>query len=367
MGGGAGRKICAATFAFKVMDKSEMRLDPLRLSWTIFSPARLSRPQFLSRKKSNEATSIGGAGIGSATAFSPFTPGNEHLAPHELFSTKTNDDRWQVRVVPNRAPALRVEGDVNCHPDGFYDRMDGVGAHEVIIETPGRQPFENLSLPEISEVVSAWKFRMLDLMRDQRMRAFFIVKDVGEAAGAHPSSGAHAVSQLIGMAVVPQTLLQKLDVSRDFFERKKRSIFEDIWREEIRTGTRLVYENNGFAAFCPYASRTPFELAIYPKRQCADFHGLSDQEIAQLADALKTTLRKLARALNFPPYHLMLFTAPTRTNRRDHWNTLDADFRWHIEIMPRLFFTSGFETGTGCFLNTVLPETAAEYLRKIEV
>lgn len=337
------------------MDKSEMRLDPLRQTWTVFSRERLSRPPFLSRKKSHTGT--------GGQPFSPFVAGSESLAPHTLFSAPASD-LWQVRVVPNRAPALRVEGDTFRHADGFYDRMDGVGAHEVIVETPGRAALEELPLPEIAQVISAWKFRMLDLMRDPRMRAFFIVKDVGEAAGAHV---AHSVSQLIGMAVVPGPLLQKLEVARDFYERKKRSIFEDIWREEIRAGTRLVYENNGFAAFCPYASRTPFELAIYPKRQCADFHGLSDQEIAQLADALKTTLGKLARALDRPPYHLMLFTAPTRTQRRDHWNTLDYDFRWHIEIMPRLFYTSGFETGTGCFLNTVLPETAAEYLRRIEV
>jgi UDPglucose--hexose-1-phosphate uridylyltransferase len=201
-------------------------------------------------------------------------------------------------------------------------------------------------------------------MRDSRMRAFFIVKDVGEPAGAHVP---HAVSQLIALAILPPTLVRKLEVSRDFYERKKRSIFEDIWREEVRTGTRLVYENNGFAVFCPYASRTPFEMAVYPKRQCADFHGITDQEIAQLADALKTLLRKLAGALNRPPYHLMLYTAPTRTARRDHWNTLQTDFRWHIEIVPALYYMSGFETATGCYTNPVFPETAAGYLRKIAV
>lgn len=336
------------------MNKPEMRLDPLRQSWTIFTQGRLTKPPFLRRRQ-----------VDAPATFSPFTAGNENLAPNTLYAASTpGSDGWAVRVVPNRAPALRVEGDVHRHPDGFYDRMDGVGAHEVIVETPGREPMEQLPLPVIQQVITAWKFRMLDLMRDPRMRALFVVKDVGEAAGSHVP---HAVSQLISLAVVPQPLLQKLDVARDFYDRKKRSIFEDIWREEIRTGTRLVYENNGFAVFCPYASRTPFEVAVYPKRQCADFHGLSDQEIVQLADALKTTLGKIARALDRPAYHLMLFTAPTRTTRRDHWNTLDADFRWHIEIMPRLYYPSGFETGTGCHMNSVLPETAAEYLRRIEV
>ncbi|MGA3172738.1 MAG: galactose-1-phosphate uridylyltransferase [Chthoniobacteraceae bacterium] len=333
------------------MDKSEMRLDPLRETWTIFSRSRLQAPPFLARRRGGRARA----------RFSPFAAGHEELAPHSLY-TKPSSGPWQVRVVPNRAPAVRVEGDPLRHPDGFYDMTDGVGAHEVIIETPGAEALEALPQAAIGEVINAWKFRMLDLIRDGRMRAFFIVKDVGEQAGSQVS---HSVSQLIALAILPPTLVKKLEVSRDFYERKKRSIFEDIWREEVRTGTRLVYENNGFAVFCPYASRTPFEMAIYPKRQCADFHGITDEEIQQLADAMGTALRKLSGALNRPPYHLMLHTAPTRTLRRDHWNTLQADFRWHIEIVPALYYTSGFETATGCYLNPVFPETAAAYLRKI--
>jgi UDPglucose--hexose-1-phosphate uridylyltransferase len=190
------------------------------------------------------------------------------------------------------------------------------------------------------------------------------VKNCGETAGAGVE---HSVSQLFAMAVVPPALRQKLKVAREFYERKKRSIFEDILRDEVAAAKRLVYENNGFAVFCPYASRSPFELAIYPKRQCPDFHGISDQENAQLADALKTALLKLARALDTPPYNLVLFTAPARTPRRDRWNTIEQDFRWHIEIVPRLFYYEGFELGTGCHMNPVRPETAAEFLRKIEL
>ena len=335
------------------MDKTEMRLDPLRESWTIFSGSRLHAPPFLARRRRAPA----------GETFSPFAPGHEDLAPHTLYSKPSNGP-WQVRVVPNRAPALRVEGDPLRHPDGFYDRTDGVGAHEVIIETPGPEPLEALTIAAIGEVITAWKVRMLDLMRDGRMRAFYIVKDVGEQAGAQVS---HSVSQLIALVTLPASLIAKLEVAREFYKRKKRSIFEDIWREEVRTGSRLVYENNGFAVFCPYASRTPFEMAVYPKRQCADFHGISDQEIQQLADALKTLLSKLSGALNRPPYHLMLHTAPTRTSRRDHWNTLQWDFRWHIEIVPALYYTTGFEMATGCYMNPVFPETAAAYLRKVAV
>jgi UDPglucose--hexose-1-phosphate uridylyltransferase len=242
--------------------------------------------------------------------------------------------------------------------------MDGVGAHEVIIETPGGASLEGLSLQEVEQVILAWKWRMLDLMKDPRMRSFAVIKNTGFAAGGRVP---HSVSQLVAAAVVMPLLKRKLETARAFYAARKRSIFAEILSEEVRSGSRLVYENNGFAVFCPYAARSPFELAIFPKRQCPDFHGLSDQEVVQLSDVLRTALRKLTRALDAPAYNLMLFTAPTRTPRPDHWATIEGDFRWHIEILPRLHHLGGLELGTGCWLNSVWPETAADYLRAIEV
>jgi UDPglucose--hexose-1-phosphate uridylyltransferase len=335
------------------MDKTEMRLDPLTDAWTLFSEARGGLPAFGSVLREFE----------EHPAPDPFLAGRERFAPHALHSASDHGS-WQVRVVPNRVPALRVEGDPTRHADGFYDRMDGVGAHEVVIEAPGAEPLEQLPLPAVEKVIGAWKLRMLDLMRDPRLRSFSVVKNVGRAAGGLTD---HAVSQIIAMAVIHPALKRKLDVARSFYEFKKRSIFEDILREEVRSGTRLVYENNGFAVFCPYASRAPFELNIYPKRQCPDFHGVSDQEVTQLADALRIALRKLSAALDHPPYNLLLFTAPTRTERRDHWGTIEKDFRWHVEILPRLNHIGGFELSTGCWVNSVWPEVAADYLRALDL
>lgn len=335
------------------MDKSEMRLDPLTRAWTIFSEARARPPVFASVLREKAAS----------PATDPFVAGLERLAPHTLHRAP-DGMQWQVRVVPNRAPVLRVEGDPTRHGDGFYDHMDGVGAHEIIIEDPGSRALEELSLAEIEQVISAWKFRMLDLIGDPRMRSFAIIKNVGIPAGA---TVGHAVSQLVAMAVISPLLERKLDAARTFYEQKKHSIFEDILSEEVRTGARLVYENNGFTVFCPYAARAPFEMAIYPKRQCPDFHGLSDQECSQFADVLRTTLRKLAGALDHPPYNLVLTTAPTRSPRQDHWTTIERDFRWHVEIVPRLHHFSGLELGTGCWVNTVWPEAAADFLRSVEV
>ena len=331
------------------MDKTELRLDPLTEAWTLFSEARAMRPAYGS--------------VLAEAGDDPFSAGLERHAARTLHQADAAHG-WQVRVVPNRAPVLRVEGDATRHSDGFYDHLDGVGAHEVIVEDPGSRALDDLPLADVEKVIDAWKARMLDLMHDPRMRAFSVVKSVGRAAGAHTT---HSVSQLVAMAVMPPLLRRKLDAARRFYEAKKRSIFEDILAEEVRAGSRLVYENNGFTVFCPYAARAPFELAIFPKRQCPDFHGLSDQERTQFADALRTALRKLNRALDHPPYQLALTTAPTRTPRHDEWATIEQDFRWHVEIVPRLYPPSPIELATGCWVNSVWPETAAEYLRTIAV
>jgi UDPglucose--hexose-1-phosphate uridylyltransferase len=334
------------------MDKTEMRLDPLTGAWTIFSAARAMRPAFGSVVQDDP----------EARPVSPFLRGNERFSAHSLHEIPGSEG-WEVRAVANRVPVVRVEGDATRHPDGFYDRMDGVGAHEVIVEAPGPEALQELSLEGVERVIGMWKHRMLDLMRDGRLRSFSVIKNVGLPAGG---TVAHAVSQIVALAIVPPLLRRKLELARAFYRVKKRSIFEDILCEEVRSGTRLVYENNGFAVFSPYAARAPFELAIFPKRQCADFHGLSDQELAQLADALRTALRRLCAALDHPPYNLMLHTAPTRTRRADHWTTIESDFRWHIEILPRLHHLGGLELATGCWVNTVWPEVAADYLRDLQ-
>lgn len=335
------------------MPSNALRLDPLTEEWTVFSEERWVWPG---------AGSVRAEAEGGAAA-NPFLAGREQYAPQTLHEAR-QESGWRVRVVPNRVPLLRVEGEPARQPDGFYDRMSGVGAHEVIIETPDLRAFETLEVEHVAEVVEAWRMRMLDLMRDARMRSFTVVKSVGRPAGALIG---HAVSQLIAMAVIPMRLKRKLEISRAFYERKKRSIFQDILSEEVRSGVRIVYENPGFMVFCPYASRAPFELAVYPKRQCPDFHALEGVERTQLADALRVALRKLSGALDHPPYQLHLTTAPTRTGRLDQWGSIDRDFRWHVEILPRLYPMHAFELATGTWLNSVWPETAAEYLRTVDI
>jgi len=300
----------------------------------------------------------------------PFAEGNEHMTPPEVYAvrkpgSKPNGPGWLVRVVPNRFPALRIEGDLDKEAWGIYDRMNGIGAHEVIIETPDPYlPLEQQSVEGIARVFEAYRARMADLFRDSRFRYILIFKNHGRLAGA---SLPHPHSQLIATPVTPNHVKSKLEGSMAYFAAKDRCIYEDLLRQELREGQRLVYENEGFVAFCPFASRFPFEVTVMPRRQSPDYYAIRPDEILHLADAMKVSLMKLSKALNQPQYNFIIHTAPARRPRAGYWATIDSDFRWHIEILPRLTLIAGFEVGSGFYINPTPPEEAAKYLRETTV
>lgn len=336
----------------------EMRKDPVVGRWVVFSPERLRRPinYRFTRPAADDVDS------------DPFAPGNEAFTPPEVYAVREgggppDSPGWRVRVVPNRYPALRIEGALDREAVGFYDKMNGIGAHEVVIETPhSNKELEELELADVVLVLKAWRARMLDLMKDERFRYLLVFKNVGPLAGA---SLVHAHSQIIALPVTPLLVKEKLTAAREYFQKKDRNLFEDILRYEIKCGERMVHINDAFGVFCPFASRCPFELCLMPRQQQADFHKAGDHELVMLAEALKKTLTLLRTGLDRPSYNLVLHTAPLRWPRTGHWQTLDFDFRWHMEIIPRLTGLAGFEMGTGFYINPVLPESAAAFLRGV--
>jgi len=337
----------------------ELRRDPVAGRWVVFSPDRLRRP--FDFKWTNQETDF--------FEDNPFLPGNEGFTPNEVYVTREpgsqpNKPGWRVRVVPNRFPALRIEGELEKEAVGFYDRMNGIGAHEVIIETPNpRLALEDQPLSGIVEVLTAFRSRMLDLAKDMRFRYIQIFKNVGPMAGA---SLRHPHSQLIAIPVTPISIKHKLRAAKNYYETKDRNLFEDILRNERNSGERMVYENAGFAAFCPFASRLPFEIAIFPRRQSPYFPQTSDHDLVLLADVLKRILQAYRLGLNSPDYNLLLISAPLRKPRGNSSPTLDQDFRWHVEILPRMSGIAGFELSTGFYINPTLPEEAARFLREVK-
>ncbi|MBN1808287.1 MAG: galactose-1-phosphate uridylyltransferase [Planctomycetes bacterium] len=330
----------------------ELRRDPVLGRWVIVAHERAKRPSDFPVELQRKSPD-----------FCPFCEGNESKTPNEIYAVRTRDSKpntpgWKVRVVPNKFPALGIEGDLDKRGHGIYDRMNGIGAHEVIIESPSH----NISLTELSEthiedVYLTYLNRVKDLDRDHRMICPMIFKNVGFTAGATLE---HTHSQIIATPVVPRTVLQEMEGARRFYDYRGRCLFCDIIAQEKDEGVRLVEENDSFVSFCPYASRFPFETWVLPRNHQARFDKESPALMRDLAGLMRRTLLRLERALNLPPYNYMIHTTP--------FDNQDVEYyHWHIEIIPRLTKVAGFEWGTGFYINPVPPEAAGTFLREVDI
>lgn len=288
----------------------------------------------------------------------PFCPGNEGMTPNEVMSyrdpdTLPNEAGWHVRVTPNKYPALEIEGDLDRTGLGLYDMMNGVGAHEVIVESPDHEGgFHDYSVEQISRIISTYADRFRDLKRDRRFRYILIFKNHGSAAGA---SLDHPHSQLIATPIIPKRAMEELEGAKRYYYYKERCVFCDIIRQELSSGERIITENEHFLAFSPFASRFPFETWIAPKDHKDSFGDIDKNEIRPLAEIMRNTLRRLVDTLNDPPFNFVIHTSPCDGHCSDY-------FHWHIEIMPRLTKVAGFEWGSGFYVNPTPPECATKFL-----
>ncbi|WP_373047664.1 galactose-1-phosphate uridylyltransferase [Vulgatibacter sp.] len=331
---------------------SELRKDPITGRWVIVASERGVRPSDF-----HTITTVQSGG------YCPFCPGNEAATPREILSwrshgTGRDEPGWSVRVVPNKFPALHVEGSLDREGEGLYDRMNGIGAHEVIIETPRHEAtLAQLSVREIEEVFWAYRERIVDLKRDRRFEYILVFKNHGPAAGATLE---HEHSQLIALPIVPREPRAEIEGAARYHAFRERCVFCDVIRQDRKDGSRIVFENDRFVALCPYASRTPFQTWILPKVHRSHFETIKREELASLAEALRLVLRKIDKALEHPSYNLMLQTSPL------HFES-SPSYHWRLEIAPSLTRIGGFEWGSGFFINPTPPEEAASFLRKLEL
>lgn len=332
----------------------ELRKDPITGRWVIISTERGKRPNDFLRE------SVSPLPNGKNC---PFCPGNEAKTPPEILvygrsNGGANTAGWTVRVVPNKFPALGIEGDLDREGEGLFDKMNGVGAHEVIVETPDHAA-SLASLPEraVEDVLWAYRDRMLDLKNDKRFRYVLIFKNHGEAAGA---SVEHTHSQLIALPIVPRRVREEVDNSWHYYDEKERCIFCDIIRQERDTGERVIGENDHFITLSPYASRFPFEMWLLPKVHGSSYENNQSTMYASLARMLKDTLMRLDVVLDRPAYNFMIHTSPVGEEINDHYH-------WHIEIIPKLTKVAGFEWGTGFYINPTPPEESARFLREAKI
>ena len=330
----------------------ELRKDPIIGRWVIISTERGKRP-----------SNFGNSEKIVLPKACPFCPGNESATPREIMAyrpdgSEANKPGWSLRVMSNKYPALIIEGDLDREPKGIYDRMNGIGAHEVIIETPHHEfDLVDLSLQNIKDVLWAYRERYLDLQRDPRFKYILIFKNHGSAAGA---SVEHSHSQLIATPIIPKRVAEELIGAKRYYDYKERCIFCDILRQEITDKDRVVCENDSYIAFQPYASRFPFETWLMPKAHICHYVDIDFDMHTELASILKEILTRLKVGLANPSYNYILHTAPVGSEYREFYH-------WHIEIIPKLTKVAGFEWGTGFYINPTRPEDAAKFLRELQI
>lgn len=329
----------------------ELRRDPVTGRWVIIATERRKRPNDF---RVDHVAAIGGEQC-------PFCPGHEDLTPPEVFAsrpsgTPPNTAGWDLRVVPNKYPALRVEGGLDREGDGLFDRMNGVGAHEVIIETADHsKQLAAMTEGEIVQVLFAYRDRILDLKQDRRFRYILVFKNHGAAAGATLE---HTHSQLIALPIVPDFVREEVDGARRHFAEKERCIFCDIVHHELKEGRRVILENADMVAVAPWAPRFPFETWLLPRRHSSRFEEAPRHEYESLARVLKAVLGRFNRALESPPFNLIVHSSPFTEDT-------GAFYHWHIELIPKLTRVAGFEWGTGFYINPTSPEEAAKVLRAV--
>ncbi len=328
----------------------EFRKDPVSDHWVIIAPDRALRPEQFAPDAGTRAPSR-----------CPFCRGHEAdtppaVATYDRQGRTSGVTGWQVRVVPNRYPALEDTQRPLAVSSPLYEVGPGYGVHEVIVESPDHVLSLGQLNDELAELVFiAYRDRMRTLRANPRIAYGQLFKNSGSAAGA---SLEHTHSQLIGTPIVPTQIQGELTRSQEYFQRHGRCVFCAMIDAELSSGARIVAENEAFLAFCPFASQFPYEVWIVPRRHHCSFDTAEDREIGGLARLVSALVRGVESGLNNPAYNFLIHTSPFRPGPVSY-------FHWHLEFSPRLTKTAGFEWGAGDYINTVSPEDAGSKLRAV--
>ncbi len=329
----------------------ELRKDPIVGRWVIIATERGKRPtDFVSPTYKRKVS-----------GFCPFCAGNEYTTPEELYAirepgSEPNGPGWSLRVVPNKFPALRPEGEPDREGLGLFDRINGVGTHEVIIESPDHlSSLATMERKAVENVLWAYYHRIQTLKKDPRFKYVLVFKNEGEVAGA---SLEHTHSQLIGLPIVPKLVKEELASAKKYFSLKERCIFCDMIVQETEATERIIIENEEFIAISPFASRLPFETWILPKVHTSSYRP-TEKGFSTLAEILQIVLQRLDRLLNIPPYNYIIHTSSFEDEDNEYYH-------WHMEIIPKLTKIAGFEWGTGFYINPTPPEVAARFMKEAE-
>jgi UDPglucose--hexose-1-phosphate uridylyltransferase len=328
---------------------SELRKDPVVERWVIIASERSKRPHANHTRTESDRDEP-----------CPFCAGREGKTPPEVLAFRdptspANTPGWRVRVVPNKYPALATLGNISQPTDSPYVAQSGVGAHEVIIESPQHcLSMAELAEGQIEDVLRAYRERVISLENDQRWKSILIYKNEGSAAGATLE---HVHSQLLALPIVPGEIDQEWRALKAHDDATTRCLYCEMVDREREDRRRVVLESAAFLGFCPFASRFPFEIWLMPKKHSPSFEAVANDELRQLAIMLRQSLHRLAGIVN-APLNYVIHSAPLREPKRERYH-------WHLEVLPRITKIAGFELASGYYINTVAPEIAARQLRDL--
>ncbi len=325
----------------------ELRKDPITQSWVILDETESDWPNL---------------------GVCPLCPGQEALCPPNVYEYPYRAANWQVRVVPHLRPLYRIEGDAQRRAEGLYDKMRGLGAHEIVVESPSHQvQLADLSDDQMAQVLRAYVSRITDLKKDQRFRYVTVFRNHGALAGREFD---HPHSQVTATPFIPRRVGYELRSAQRYFMLKERCLFCDILHQELTQKIRTVEWDDQFVAFCPFASRVPYETWVMPIKHSSTLEEdlTSWDRLVRFGRFLKSILRRLA--VLAPAYHLVLHTAPNTSakyERKDNFQTLVEDYHWHFEILPVIPSKSRSYSLKEVYYNSMVPEHAALELRQLEV
>lgn len=332
---------------------SELRRDSITGRWAILAPSRTRRPRdFTPQEMPLPPLRV-----------CPFCEGQEALAGWEVLASRGNGSAangpgWDLRVVPNREPVLRIESALGDATDGMFQRFGNLGAHEVVIESPAHTAsWSTLPVEALARVFWSWRERIRDLKRDTRLKSFVVVKNHGAAAGAKLE---HGHSQLFAYPFAPPGLEIELAAARRHYDNVEHCVFCDLLARELDLNQRVIVADEHTIALAPFAPRLPFETWIVPRAHAAQFEDASDALLHALATRVKDVVVRFDATLQHPPFNFVLHTAPDGKLDR-------LAYHWHIEIVPRLGPATGVEWGSGVYVNPIPPEEAADVLRAARV
>ena len=340
-------------YIYKINTKpiSELRQDPVSGDWILIAPARLKRPElFVKKEKATYPLPKNKCPFENPQKF-----GNE---PPLLVYQKESGKDWFLQVIPNKYPAVRSGRRGIVKKIGIYSFQDGTGSHEIVVLRDHSRHLAQYTKEEIQKILSAYQERYRSLAVRDYVAYISIFHNYGHEAGA---SVPHPHSQILALPVVPPDVSRSIDGSREYFHKNKRCIHCMIISSELKAKNRLVFENKHAVVFAPYASRSNFELRVFPKNHEACFEKVRGEELLFVAEALRQALLKIYRGLNGPSFNFFLHTAPVKP-RVDY-----KHYHWHIEVLPKTSVWGGFELGTGIDIISMLPETTAAFFKKMKL